>query len=173
MIDRVLRRPRLSCVLSAGLLVALALPALGMHVAKPSDESLSPQTEPALPTLGRVRADVPEHGGAGDRRRRRAARAAGGGRARSQRLEALAVARGIAHPPFTLSGERRRHAAAARAAAHRRRRQRGEPAAIAVLRDDLIPQTLGRVPGVETGRHRRHGRGRRLHPPDEARHART
>ena len=42
-IDRVLRRPALSCALSAGLLVALALPALGMHVSKPSDNALSAQ----------------------------------------------------------------------------------------------------------------------------------
>ena len=54
-----LRRPVLSFVLAAGLLVALALPALALHVAKPSDESLSSQSEPALATLGQVRAEFP------------------------------------------------------------------------------------------------------------------
>jgi len=43
-IDRVLKRPVLSCVLSAGLLIALALPALGLKVAKPSDNTpLAPE----------------------------------------------------------------------------------------------------------------------------------
>src|SRR5439155_17234202 len=36
-VDGVLRRPVLSCVLSAGLLVALDIPALGLKVAKPGD----------------------------------------------------------------------------------------------------------------------------------------
>ncbi len=58
-VNRVLRRPLLSCVLSASLLVALALPAFWLHVAKPSDESLAAQNEPALATLGRVRAVFP------------------------------------------------------------------------------------------------------------------
>src|SRR5205085_2965012 len=58
-VDRVLRRPVLSCLISAGLLVALAVPALWLHVSKPSNESLSSQHEPALATLARVRAELP------------------------------------------------------------------------------------------------------------------
>jgi RND superfamily putative drug exporter len=41
LVERVLRRPVLAAGASAGLLVALALPALGMHVAKPSSDALS------------------------------------------------------------------------------------------------------------------------------------
>src|SRR5439155_1656677 len=52
-VDRVLRRPILSCALAAGLLVALVVPAFSLHVSKPSDESLSSQNEPALATLAR------------------------------------------------------------------------------------------------------------------------
>jgi RND superfamily putative drug exporter len=40
LVDRVMRRPVLAMCLSAGLLVALAIPALGMHVAKPSSDAL-------------------------------------------------------------------------------------------------------------------------------------
>src|SRR4029077_3374412 len=58
-IDRVLRRPVLSCVLSAGLLVLLALTALGMRVSKPGDEALSARSEPELATFARVRAAFP------------------------------------------------------------------------------------------------------------------
>jgi len=58
-IDAVLRRPMLSLVLSAGVLVALAVPALRLHVSKPSDEALSAKGEPALAALTHVRAAFP------------------------------------------------------------------------------------------------------------------
>src|SRR5256886_13698940 len=58
-VDRVLRRPVLSCVLSAGLLVALAIPALGLKVAKPGDSTLSPQKIPALPAPADIRRSFP------------------------------------------------------------------------------------------------------------------
>src|SRR4051794_18586224 len=96
-VDRVLRRPLLSCLLSAGLLVALALPALGLHVAKPSDEALSGTSEPALASLARVRETFP-----GTAAPAIVVVAAPPGRAAAvlratRRLQALAVARGIAH----------------------------------------------------------------------------
>jgi RND superfamily putative drug exporter len=53
-VDRVLRRPALSCVLAAGVLVALALPARSMSVAKPADEALASQDSPALRTRSRA-----------------------------------------------------------------------------------------------------------------------
>jgi uncharacterized membrane protein YdfJ with MMPL/SSD domain len=58
-IGAVLRRPVLALVLSAGVLVALAVPALGLHITKPSDEALSAKGEPALATLGHVRMAFP------------------------------------------------------------------------------------------------------------------
>src|SRR5262249_3027938 len=68
----------------------------------------------------------------------------------AERLEHLALARGISHPPFDANTSGDGQAAAVALplvglgdnAASRR--------AIRVLRDDLIPQTLGRIPGVET-----------------------
>ena len=149
-IDRVLRRPVLSCVFSAGLLVALAAPALGMHVTKPSDESLSAQSEPALATLRRVRADFPSTAApaivvvTGPRERQ-----AEGQRA-LERLETLAVSRGIAHPPFTISGSPEGTAAAVEFPLTGAGNNAASRHALSVLRHDLIPQTLGRIPGVET-----------------------
>jgi RND superfamily putative drug exporter len=60
-IDRVLRRPALSAALSAGLLVALAVPALDLHFSKPSDNALSSQSEPEVATFNRIRAAFPAH----------------------------------------------------------------------------------------------------------------
>jgi uncharacterized membrane protein YdfJ with MMPL/SSD domain len=148
-VDRVLRRPLLSSFVSACLLVALAVPALWMHVTKPSDESLSAQSEPALATLHHVRADFPSTSApaivvlAGPPERR-----AEGQRA-LRRLEA-AVARGIAHPPFTISGNAEGTAAAVEFPLTGAGNNAASRRAISVLRDDLIPQTIGRVPGVET-----------------------
>jgi uncharacterized membrane protein YdfJ with MMPL/SSD domain len=149
-IDRVLRRPLLSCLASAALLVALALPALGLHVTKPSDESLSSQDEPALRTLGKVRAEFPSAADpaivvvAGRTDARAEVRRA------VVRLEQLAEERGIAHRPFTIS-EGSDHASASielplSGAGDNRASRR----AIAVLREAIVPQTLGQVQGVET-----------------------
>jgi RND superfamily putative drug exporter len=149
-VDRVLRRPVLSCLLSAGLLVALAIPALGLQIAKPSDESLASQSEPALATLGRVRAEFPSTSApailvtAGPRDEQAEAKRA------VKRLEALAVAHGIANPPFTLSGSSDGRAGSVELPLNGAGNNAASRRAIAVLRHELVPQTLGRIPGVET-----------------------
>jgi uncharacterized membrane protein YdfJ with MMPL/SSD domain len=148
-VDRVLGRPLLSCVLATGLLVALALPALRLHVDKPSDEALASRSEPALGTIAKVRAQFPS---AAEPAIVVAAGPPGWeakGRAGTAELERLALARGIAHRPFTLSGsdhlggsiEMPLTGAGDNAASKR---------AISILRNELVPQTLGRIPGVET-----------------------
>ncbi len=149
-IDRVLRHPVLSCALSAGVLVALAVPAFGLHVAKPSDETLSSQNEPALATLVRVRTDFPGT----------AAPAivvvSGPGQVQAEathavaRFEALTLAQGIAHPPFTLSGSADRQAAAIELPLTGAGDNATSRRAISVLRNDLIPRTFGRLQGVQT-----------------------
>jgi len=149
-IDRVLRRPLLSCILSAGLLVALALPALALHVGKPSDESLSSQSEPALATLARVRSEFPSTSApaivvvTGPLEQQAAARRA------LERLEQLAVAHGVAHPPFTVSGSPDGTAASIEFPLSGAGDNAASKRAVATLRHELVPQTLGRVPGVET-----------------------
>ena len=144
-IDRVLRRPVMALVLSAGFLLALGLPGLGLHLSTPSNESLSSQNEPALATLAHVRAEFPGTSAparlviVGPAEQRAAAARA------LEQLERLALARGIVHPPFTVNraatGRGRRASATGRRTGSRRR---------FILRKDLIPKTLGRVPGVET-----------------------
>jgi uncharacterized membrane protein YdfJ with MMPL/SSD domain len=149
-VDRVLRRPVLSCIVSAGLLAALAAPALWLHVAKPSDESLSSQSEPALAALGHVRAEFAGTSApavvvvTGPRERQAEALRA------VTRLEQLAVARGIAHPPFTLSGGEDGTSGAIELPLTGAGDNAASRRAISVLRNELIPETLGRIPGVAT-----------------------
>jgi RND superfamily putative drug exporter len=57
-LDRVLRRPLVSAVASAGVLVLLALPALGMHTAFPGISSL-PREIPIMQTYDRIQAAFP------------------------------------------------------------------------------------------------------------------
>src|SRR5262249_28990259 len=67
-----------------------------------------------------------------------------------KRLEALARARGIAHPPFTLSSGSDGKAASIELPLTGAGDNAASRHAISVLRHDLIPQTVGRLPGVET-----------------------
>jgi uncharacterized membrane protein YdfJ with MMPL/SSD domain len=149
-IDRVLRRPVLSCVAATALLVALAIPALGLTVSKPSDESLSSQSEPALRTLGKVRAEFASTAEpaivvlAGPRNERQQVLA------EVRRLEGMALQRGIAHRPFTVSSGNDQASASIELPLSGAGNNRSSRDAIAVLREELVPQTLGRVPGVET-----------------------
>jgi RND superfamily putative drug exporter len=57
-LDRVLRRPALSAVASAGVLVALAVPALGMHTANTGTDDLSRDLE-VMRTYDRMQAAFP------------------------------------------------------------------------------------------------------------------
>ena len=59
MVNGVLRRPALWCALSAGLLVALCVPALWLHVSSPADTALAPQSIPALRAFADVRREFP------------------------------------------------------------------------------------------------------------------
>jgi RND superfamily putative drug exporter len=145
-VGSVLRRPLLAAALSAGILVALAVPALGMHVAKPSSDALashSPLEDRALaefPNLSEPALVV----------------AAGRPAQRAQladaiaQLEQLAAARGIAHPPFTLTASADRSAASVELPLTGLGDNNASRDAVQLLRPQLIPQTLGRVPGVET-----------------------
>ena len=148
-VDRVLRRPLLSCALATGLLVALALPALRLHVDKPSDEALASRSEPALATIAKVRAEFPSAaepavvvavGPPGWETR---------GRAAAAQLERMALARGIVHRPFTASGSDHLGGSIEMPLTGAGD-NRSSKDAVSVLRKDLVPQTLGRIPGVET-----------------------
>jgi uncharacterized membrane protein YdfJ with MMPL/SSD domain len=58
-LTRVLKRPVVSVVLAGGLLVALSLPALGMHFKDPGTDGMSRSGTPILQTLDRIDAAFP------------------------------------------------------------------------------------------------------------------
>jgi uncharacterized membrane protein YdfJ with MMPL/SSD domain len=147
-VDRVLRRPVVALLAGAALLVALAIPALGLHIAEPSSDTLTPQPSAAL--LDRMRADFPST----SEPALLVVTAPRSEQPRVQRglvrLESLAAAKGIAHPPFTLDTSRDGRAAVVALPLTGLGDNAASRNAISVLRNELVPETLGHVHGVET-----------------------
>ena len=145
-IDRVLRRPVVFLFAGVAVLVALALPALGMHINEPDSDTLKPHSNSTL--VAQMQADFPSTSvpatlvvtfPRADRARVHEA---------ITTLEALAAARGIAHPPFPANTSRDRDALAVVLPLTGNGANSASRTAISVLRNDLIPPTLGRIPGV-------------------------
>jgi uncharacterized membrane protein YdfJ with MMPL/SSD domain len=147
-VGAVLRRPWLSAGSAAALLVVLALPTLRLHTADPGVQSL-PRELPIMQTYARVQAAFP----GGPQPAVIAVRIPPGDALRViLALDAVrdrALATRLLHQPFgfTLNGDRTVGVITIAMAG------RGTDAtsnrALAALRDDVIPSTLGRLPGVE------------------------
>jgi RND superfamily putative drug exporter len=146
-VDRGLRHPVLAATLSCGLLVALAVPALGMRVSKPSSDALSAAAQ--SPLARQITADFP---GASSPAVVTATWRGGhprGLRAAVGRLEWLASTNGIAHRPLSVAMNGGRALAIAlplTGLGHNSASRR----AVRELRSTLIPETLGGVAGVRT-----------------------
>ena len=150
LVERVLRRPVLSVVLATGLLLGLAVPALSLRVSKPGGLTLSSQSSPVFATLDTIQREFRSTAApailvaAGPASEQPATLRAIG------RLEQLAVVRGIAHPPFTLTPSSDGTAASVELPLTGAGNNTASRQAILFLRRELVPQTLGRLPGVET-----------------------
>jgi uncharacterized membrane protein YdfJ with MMPL/SSD domain len=141
---RVLDRPVVSLVVSASALVALAVPALALHVASPNSDGTS-RSEVALSQ--RIAADFPSTSEPavlvldGRGLQRTAAKEA------LRRLES-AASRAGAHPPFAID----RGADASAVAVELPLTGDGDNSAsrqtVEALRATAIPATVGRVPGI-------------------------
>jgi uncharacterized membrane protein YdfJ with MMPL/SSD domain len=147
-VDRVLRRPVVSLLLAGGLLVALAVPALGIHVSKPDSSALSAAGQSVL--AARATTEFPGLSSpaivvvAGRNLDRPAVRSA------AERLESIAAADGIAHRPFTVDTGIRAGAFALELPLTGLGANDASRHAVSVLRKDIIPATLGKVAGIET-----------------------
>jgi uncharacterized membrane protein YdfJ with MMPL/SSD domain len=149
-IGRVLRRPVVSCVLATALLVGLAIPALWLRVSTPSDNTLSPQNIPALRALADVRRDFP---GAAEPAKLVATVPPGHAtelQKEGRRLEQLAIARGIAHRPVIETSNDDGTGAALFLPLTGAGNNKASRQAISILRKELIPRTIGVIPGAST-----------------------
>jgi uncharacterized membrane protein YdfJ with MMPL/SSD domain len=150
LLDRVLGRPVVSVVLSAGLLVALALPALGMKTVVPGAEAFPKELEavqvydrlqqafpgeadPAVVVVQAPSIDDPRVDAAIDN------------------LRARALASGQFYEPVTVEVNEGRTVAQIELPLQGTGSDAASNAALETLRDDIIPGTVGSLEGVEAG----------------------
>jgi uncharacterized membrane protein YdfJ with MMPL/SSD domain len=146
-VDRVLRRPRLSLLAAVALLVALAIQALALQVSQPGSDVIKSPVPAVL--RARITREFPNASPpaivvftAAKGTRTAAVRA-------EDRLERLAAAAGIAHLPFSNGGSLDGGAGALALPLSGSGDDAASEHALAVLRNQLIPQTLGRVPHLQ------------------------
>src|SRR3954452_16461343 len=147
-LDRVLARPLVSALAATAVLVALALPALSLHTLNPGVAGL-PRSLAIMKTYDRIQAAFP--GGqlpavvavqADDVTKPEVTRAI-----RAMTDRALATHR--MSGPVTTRVSPNRHVAVVTLALQGDGTDKASERALGELRDDVIPATLGRVPGVK------------------------
>jgi RND superfamily putative drug exporter len=149
-LDRVLRRPVVSVVVSVGILVALALPALGMKTVVPGAEALPKgleavqvydrlqgafpgEAEPAAVVVKAPSIDAPEV------------------QAAVENLRARALDSGRIHRPVTVEVNQARTVAQIELPIEGSGSDDASYAAVSMLRDEIVPETVGSLDGVEAG----------------------
>jgi uncharacterized membrane protein YdfJ with MMPL/SSD domain len=149
-LDRVLRRPVVSVVVSAGILVALALPALGMKTVVPGAEAFPKDLE-AVQVYDRLQKSFPGEADPAvavvkapsiDDRRVEAA---------IDDLRARALASGQVNRPITVDVNEARTVAQIELPIDGSGSDDVSYAAVSTLRDEIVPQTVGSLEGVEAG----------------------
>jgi RND superfamily putative drug exporter len=146
----VLRRPAAAAALAAGLLLALAYPALSLHMAQPSAVALTAPDDPALRTLAAVQRAFPGTGEPAFVVTQAPATARGALTREFARLQALAASDRIAYPPFQISSNAGHTAAELSLPLTGDGANQASRQAIQTLRRTLVPETVGHVPGART-----------------------
>jgi uncharacterized membrane protein YdfJ with MMPL/SSD domain len=149
-LDRVLRRPLLSAVVSAAILVALALPALKMNTVEPGVEAL-PQNLKAVQVYNRLQEAFPGE-------QAPAVAVVKAPSVDDPQVEAAigeltrrAVASGAAHEPVTVEVNDARTVARIELPLAGTGSDDASYAALETLREQVVPATVGRLPNVEAG----------------------
>jgi uncharacterized membrane protein YdfJ with MMPL/SSD domain len=149
-LDRVLRRPVVSVVVSAGILIALALPALGMRTVTPGPEALPKdlqavqvydrlqrafpgKADPAEVVVKAPSVDDPQVEGA------------------IENLRSRALQSGRVHEPVTVDVNPARTVARIELPIDGNGSDEASYAAVSQLRNEIVPETVGSLEGVETG----------------------
>jgi len=149
-IDRVLRRPLLSVILAAGLLLALAVPALQLHPVQAGVEAI-PQSLPSVKTYNRIQAAFPGNEIPANVVVRAADVNAPEVKEAIGQLEWRALSTGQMHEPITMDVNKAGTIANVAIPVDGEGTDAASEAALATLRDDLIPTTVGALPDTEVG----------------------
>ncbi len=147
-LDRVLRHPKIAAAVSAGVLVALTIPALGMHTASAGIDAI-PKDTPVIKTFDRLTAAFPGEKAAlnvvvkaDDVTKPEVASAI-------QQLEARALGTKTAVDTTNVEISKDKTVAQVTIPIAGKGTDNPSMTALATVRDELVPQTIGKVRGVE------------------------
>jgi RND superfamily putative drug exporter len=149
-IDRVLHRPVLSALAAAGLMLALALPALQLHIATPGPDTF-PKSLTVVKTYDRMQHAFPGTALPASVVVQAPNVNAPAVRAAIGRFEQRALASGRMYDPITVAVNNDATVANITVPIKGKGTDAASNASLAALRDEIVPQTLGRVPGAEAG----------------------
>jgi uncharacterized membrane protein YdfJ with MMPL/SSD domain len=149
-VDAVLRRPLLSASLAGGLLIALAIPALQMHMATPGPDTF-PQKLAVVKTYKRMQQEFPGNALPANVVIKTSNVNAPTVRNAIAALERRALATGQIEKPITVDTNRSGTVANITMPIKGTGTDAASMNALALLRDELIPATVGTVPATEVG----------------------
>jgi RND superfamily putative drug exporter len=147
-LDRVLKRPVVSVVLAGGLLVALSIPALGMQFKEPGTEGMS-RSEPIIQTLDRVDAAFPGGTAPASVVVKAADVTTPEVRGAIQELHDQAIASGKLSEPSSVDINPDKTVAVVNLSIQGTGTDAASERSLAVLRDEVVPATVGRLDGAE------------------------
>jgi len=149
-VDSVLRRPLVSAVLAGGLLLALALPALGLRMATPGPDSF-PKSLPVVQAYERMQEAFPGSALPANVVVEAPNVNAAPVREAIDRLEKRALASGRMHEPITVAVNGDATVASISVPIDGEVADGEAIAALAVLREEIVPETVGALPNTEAG----------------------
>jgi uncharacterized membrane protein YdfJ with MMPL/SSD domain len=149
-IDRVLRRPLLSTVLAGGLLLALAAPALQIRMAMPGPDTY-PQSLPVIQAYERMQQAFPGTALPANVVVEAPNVEAPAVKAAIDQLRQRALASGRMYEPITVDVNRDATVANVSIPIAGKTTDRESDAALALLREEIVPETVGRLPNTESG----------------------
>jgi uncharacterized membrane protein YdfJ with MMPL/SSD domain/pimeloyl-ACP methyl ester carboxylesterase len=148
--DRVLRRPALAAAIAGGLLLLLALPALQMRMAEASPDTFPAHLE-VVKTYKRMQQAFPGTALPANVIVKAPNVNAPAVREAISRLERLALASGRAHEPITMAVNRAGTVANITIPIDGAGSDKASNASLKLLRQTVIPETVGKLPGTEAG----------------------
>ena len=149
-VDRVLRRPVLSAVLSGGLLLALAAPALQLRIASPGPDSY-PSSLEVVETYNRMQQAFPGTALPANVVVKAPNVNAPHVRAAVDQLEERALASGRMYEPITVAVSDDATVANITVPIAGKGTDAASDASLRLLRDSIVPETVGALPNAEAG----------------------
>jgi RND superfamily putative drug exporter len=149
-VDRVLHRPLLSAVLAGGLLLALAAPALQLRIATPGPDTFPPSLD-VVKTYNRMQQAFPGTALPANVVVRAPSVNAPAVREAIDRLEQRALASGRMHEPITVDVNKDATVANITVPIDGNGTDAASHASLGVLRDMIVPETVGALPDTEAG----------------------